>query len=165
MIMEKFLYPTHPVPVDFSGPTGCGKSVFLTNLFLNVVNESNKIYINSPVLHQDLYQNLIYCLINYIPVHIIRNILNEEDIDLVINEIVNKKDLKKSDTEIETYEPKEETKYPQDYEDGGIIILDDINEKEMNDPRVQAMFKRSRHKHLSLFIISRDYYEVPKRTT
>ena len=30
----------------------------------------------------------------------------------------------------------------------------------MNDPREQAMFKRSRHK---IFIISQDYYEVPKR--
>ena len=34
----------------------------------------------------------------------------------------------------------------------------------MNDPRVQAMFKRSRHKNLSIFIISQDYYQLPKRT-
>ena len=34
----------------------------------------------------------------------------------------------------------------------------------MNDPRVQAMFKRSRHNSLSIFIISQDYYELPKRT-
>ena len=34
----------------------------------------------------------------------------------------------------------------------------------MNDPRVQAMFKRSRHNNLSIFIISQDYYEFPKRT-
>ena len=34
----------------------------------------------------------------------------------------------------------------------------------MNDPRVQAMFKRSRHNNLSFFIISQDYYELPKRT-
>ena len=33
----------------------------------------------------------------------------------------------------------------------------------MNDPRVQAMFKRSRHNKLSIFIISQDYYELPKR--
>ena len=33
----------------------------------------------------------------------------------------------------------------------------------MNDPRVQAMFKRSRHINLSIFIISLDYYELPKR--
>ena len=34
----------------------------------------------------------------------------------------------------------------------------------MNDPRVQAMFKRSRHHILSIFITSQDYYELPKRT-
>ena len=34
----------------------------------------------------------------------------------------------------------------------------------MNDPRVQAMFKRSRHNNLSVFIISQDYYELPKIT-
>ena len=34
----------------------------------------------------------------------------------------------------------------------------------MNDPRVQALFKRSRHNNLSIFIISQDYYELPKRT-
>ena len=36
--------------------------------------------------------------------------------------------------------------------------------KERNDTRVQAMFKRSRHNNLSIFIISQDYYELPKRT-
>ena len=36
---------------------------------------------------------------------------------------------------------------------------------QMNDPRVQAMFKRSRHNKLSIFIISQDYYELPKKTT
>ena len=34
----------------------------------------------------------------------------------------------------------------------------------MNDSRVQAMFKRSRHKKLSIFITSEDYYELPKKT-
>ena len=33
----------------------------------------------------------------------------------------------------------------------------------MNDPRVKVMFKRSRHNNSSIFIISRDYYEKPKR--
>ena len=55
-------------------------------------------------------------------------------------------------------------KSPQEYEDGGIIILEDLNEREMNDPRVQAMFKRSRHNNLSIFIISQEYYELPKKT-
>ena len=34
----------------------------------------------------------------------------------------------------------------------------------MNDPRVQAMFKRSRHNTLNLFIKSQDYYQLPKKT-
>ena len=55
-------------------------------------------------------------------------------------------------------------KFPQEYDDGGIIILDDLNQKEMDDPRVQAMFKRSRHNNLSTFILSQDYSELSKRT-
>ena len=55
-------------------------------------------------------------------------------------------------------------KFLQEYHDGGIIILDDLNEKKMNDPRVQAMFKRSRRNNLSIFIISKDFYELPKKT-
>ena len=55
-------------------------------------------------------------------------------------------------------------KFPQKYEDAGIIILNDVNEKEINNPRVQAMFKRSRHNKLSIFIISQDYDDIPKRT-
>ena len=66
--------------------------------------------------------------------------------------------------EIKTYESIEELKIPQEYDDGGIIILDDLNEKEMNVPRVRAMFKRSRHNNLSIFIIGQDTYELPKRT-
>ena len=92
------------------------------------------------------------------------NILNEEDIDLVIEEIVNNKDFEKSDTEIETHESIEELKFPQEFDDGGNFILDDLNEKEMNNPRVQAMFKSSRHIRLSIFIISQDYHELPKKT-
>ena len=34
----------------------------------------------------------------------------------------------------------------------------------MDDPRVQAMFKRSRHHNLSIFLISQDYYELCKKT-
>ena len=47
----------------------------------------------------------------------------------MIVEIVNNKDFEKPDTEIETYESIEQLKFPQDYYDGGIIILDDLNEK------------------------------------
>ena len=162
--MDKILYPSHPLRCIITGPSNVGKTHFLTNIFLNIINEYDKIYIYSPSLHQDLYQKLIRCFSNYLPINIIPNILNDEDIDIVIEEIVNNKDFEKSTIEIETYESIEQLKFPQEYDDGGIIILDDLNEKEMNDPRVQAMFKRSRHNNISMFIISQDYYELPKKT-
>ena len=162
--MEKFLYPKQPVRCIITGPSNVGKSYFLTNLILNIINEYDEIYIYSPSLHQDLYQNIIKCFSNYIPIHIIPNILNEVDIDIVIEEIANKKDFEKSDTEIETFDNIEELKFPQEYENNSIIILDDLNQKEMDDPRVQAMFKRSRHNNLSIFMISQDCYELSKKT-
>ena len=162
--MGKILYPKHSFRCIITGPSECGKSVFLTNLISNIINEYGKIYIYSPSLHQNLYQKLIKCFSNYIPIHIIPNILNEEDIDIVIEEIVKNKDFEKSDTEIETYESIENIKFPQEYENNSVIILDDLSQKEMDDPRVQAMFKRSRHNNLSVFIISQDYYELSKKT-
>ena len=140
------------------------KKLFLKNLILNIINEYNKIYIYSPSLHQDLYQKLIKCFSNYIPIHIIPNILNEADIDIVIDEIVNKKDFEKSDNEIETFESIEALKLPQEHKNNSIIILHDLNEKEINNEEIQAMFKRGRHNNLSIFIISQDYYELPKTT-
>ena len=106
----------------------------------------------------------IKCFSKYIPINIIPNILNEEDIDEVIEEIVNNKVFQKSDTEIETFNNIEELNFPQDYESNSIIILDDLNQKEMEDSRVQAMFKRFRHNNLSTFIMSQDYYELSKKT-
>ena len=147
-----------------SGPSNVGKSVFPTNLILNNFNEYDKVYIYSTSLHQDLFQKLIKCFSNYIPIHIIPIILNEEDLDVVIDEIVNNKDFQKSDTEIETYENIEDLKFPHEYENNSITILDDLNQKEMDDSRVQAMFKRSRHNNLSIFIISQDYKELSKKT-
>ena len=162
--MEKILYPNHPARCIKIGPSECGKSVFPTNLILNIINEYDKMYIYSTSLHQDLYQKLIKCFDNYIPIHIIPNILNENDIDFVVEEIVNNKDFQKCNTEIETFDNIEELKFPQEYENNSIIILDYFNQKEMNDPRVQAMFKRSRHNNLSISIISQDYCELGKKT-
>ena len=162
--MEKFLYPTHPVRCIITGPSECGNSLFLTDLNLNIINEYDKIYIYSTSLHQELYQNIIKCSGKYIPINISPNILNEEEIDSLIEEVFINEDFEKSGTELETFDTIEELKFPQDLEDGGIIILEDLGEKEMNDPRVQAMFKRSRHKNLSKFIISQGYYELRKRT-
>ena len=161
--MENDLYPNHPLDCVICGPSNLGKSVFLTTLILNNFDEYIKLYIFSPSLHQDLYQKLNKCFSNYIPIHIIPNILNEEDIDVVNDEIVNNKDFEKSNTEIETYESIEQLKFPQEY-DEGIIILADLNEKEVNKPRVQATFIRSGHNTLSIFINSQDYYELPKKT-
>ena len=162
--MEKILYPNHPVRCIITGPSECGKSLFLTNLILNIINEYDKVYISSPSLNQDLYQKLIKCFSNCIPIHIIPNILNEEDNEIVFEEVINTKDFQKSDIEIETFGNIEDLKYPQDYEKISINILDDLNQKEMDDPRVQSMFKRSRHNNLSIFIISQDYYELSKKT-
>ena len=139
--MEKILYPSHPVRCIICGPSNSGKSVFLTNLILNIINEYDKIYIYSPSHHQDSYQKLFKCFTTYIPIHIIPNILNEEDIDIVIEEVNNNKDFEKSDIEIETFDNIEDLEFPQEYEHNSIIILDDLNQKEMDDPRVQAMFK------------------------
>ena len=127
MKMEKILYRNRPVRCIRTGPSNVGKNVFLTNLVLNIINEYDKIYIFSTSLHQDLYQKIIKCFSNYIPTHIITNILNEEDIDVVIEELVNNEHFEKSNTEMETYESLEELKFPQEYED--IIILNNLNEK------------------------------------
>ena len=81
-------------------------------------------------MFQQLYTNF-FC----------QNTLIEEDLDFVIDEIVINKVFQKTDIEIETFESIEELKYPQEYENGGIFILDDLNKIDMNDPRVQAIFK------------------------
>ena len=99
-MIENFLYPNHPVRYIITGPSECGKSIFLTTLILNIINEYDDIYIYSPSLHQDSYQKLIKCFSNYISNHKIPTILNEEGKDLVIDEIVNNEDFGKSDTEI-----------------------------------------------------------------
>ena len=134
--MDKYLYPNHPVRCILNGPNECGRSGFLTNLILNIINEYKKYTSTHQVLHQDLYQKVIKQFNNSIPIKIFQKILNEEDIDIVIKEIVNNKGFEKSDSEFETYERIEELKFPQEYDDGGIIILDDLSEKQMKDSRV-----------------------------
>ena len=110
--MDKLLYPQHPVRCFITEPSECGKNFFLTILILNFFNEYEKIYIYSPSLPQDLYQKLILCFSFYIPINIIQNILNEEDIDVAIEEVVHNKFFQKSGTEIETFESIEELKIP-----------------------------------------------------
>ena len=98
------------------------------------------------------------------PIRLISFILYGEDVVVVIEEVVNHKNFEKSDTEIETFESKEELHFPQEFEDGGIIVLDDLNAREKNDPQVQAIIERSRHNNLPVFVIIQYHYELPGRT-
>ena len=70
--MDKILYPNHPCRCIITGPSNVGKSNFLTNLILNIINEYDKMYIYSPSLHQELYRKLLKCFSNYIPINIIQ---------------------------------------------------------------------------------------------
>ena len=82
----------------------------------------------------------------------------------MIQKIVNNKVFEKSVLVIETFDNIEELRFPQEYENNSNIILIDLNEKEIKNDKIQTMFKRGRHNNLSIFIISQDYYELPKRT-
>ena len=75
--------------VKFFGSNSSRKSALITDLILNIFREFEKVYIYSASLHQDFYRKLRKCSSNYIPIHMIPNILNEEVIDVVIDEIVN----------------------------------------------------------------------------
>ena len=75
---------------------------------MKIVNDYDNFYIYSPSLHQDLNQKVIKCFSNYSPIHLFPNILNEEDIDIVIDEKVNDKQFRKSDSEKDTHETIEE---------------------------------------------------------
>ena len=57
----------------------------------------------------------------------------------------------------------ERIRLPPEYENNSFIILDDLSEKEINNDKIQAMFKRGRHKYLPISIVNQNYYELPKR--
>ena len=91
--MENFLHQKHPARVVICGPNCCGKAVFPTNLILNNVNENEKVYTYSLTLHPCFSQKIIKCFSKYKPIQIKPNNLNEQGIDVVIDDIVNNKDL------------------------------------------------------------------------
>ena len=99
MIIEKFLYPTHPVHSIITGARDIGKTVFLSNSIFNNIDEYKKVYIYSSFLHQDFYQKLFKVFNNCMPIHIFTNILKEKDIELIFDEIVNDKDFNISEVE------------------------------------------------------------------
>ena len=160
--MKTKLYPKSPVRVVISGPSGCGKTCLLTKLITEIINDYTEIYIYSPSIYQETYSKLIECFEQKIPPKSIPKVLkNNKSID----DIISDEKFEPSDIEISVYENIDELKHPQDYQsESTVIILDDLNENEMKDERVQALFKRSRHNNISVFIISQDYYELPKRT-
>ena len=125
-MMEKKLYQTTHSDASFMDLAHRAKVFFQRISFELLITKFKNVYIYSPSLRQDLYQILNKCLISFIPNHINPNILNEANIDHVIDELVSYDEIKKSDTEIETYGSIEELKYPQEYENGGKNILDDI---------------------------------------
>ena len=67
--------------------------------------------------------------------------MKEEDLDIIFEELDNVINFKKSDLEIEFFESTDELKYPQDCNsDSPIeIFLDNLKEKELNDPWVEAV--------------------------
>ena len=160
--MDKKLYPKSPVRVVISGPSDCGKTCLLTKLIIEIINNFTEIYIYSPSIHQDMYQKLIECFEQKIPPKSISKILKNKK---TIEDCLDDENFEASNIEIFVNENIDDLKYPQDYQgESTVIILDDLNEKEMSDERVQALFKRSRHNNISVFIISQDYYELPKKT-
>ena len=113
-----------------------------------------------------MYQKLDKWFIDYKPINKIQNVFKEEELNLIIDEVINHENFEKIETEMETYKSIEELKYPPEHNSNSpiVIVLDDLNEKERNVLRVQAMFKRSRHNNFSIFIINQEYYKLPKRT-
>ena len=75
------------------------------------------------------------CFSKYIPTNITPKNLNDETLDPIIDEKFENKDFEKSHTEIETFESIEQLRYSQDVvsDQPIVIILDDSNEKEIND--------------------------------
>ena len=80
--------------------------------------------------------------------------------------IVNDEDFASSEIEIEAYNNIEELRDANEYDSGknNVIILDDLSKNQLNDKKVQMLFKRGRHNFVSVFIVSQGFYELPKET-
>ena len=160
--MEKNLYPKSPVRVVIAGPSSCGKTCLLTKLITEIINDFTEIYIYSPSIHQDMYQKLLACFEEKIPPKTISKILRNKK---TTEDCLADENFEPSEIEIAVHENIDELKEPREYQgESTVIILDDLNDREMNDDRVKALFKRGRHNNIAVFIISQDYYELPKQT-
>ena len=142
------------------------KNKLSNSVHIENINEVGKMYNFLPVLHQNLNHKLIKCFSNYIAKSLIQIIDNAKGLDLLFDKRVNDEDFEKTAEEIETYKSKEDLRYPQKYDSNFpiVVILEGVNGKKLKKPRIEAMFKRSRHSNISNFIVSQDFYELPKRT-
>ncbi len=169
-MIEKYLHPEKPVRCIFSGKSASGKSTLLFKILFNIINDFDKNLIFSPTIHQSSYKTIIKCFNSFLPLKAIQNILKEkiplDELDTIIEEIMNEEDFESSNIECESYDNIDELKDPQENESDihTVIILDDLNKQQLQDPRVQMLFKRGRHNNLSVFIISHGFYELPKDT-
>ena len=146
--MRKFLWPLHSARVVTTGLSEFAKICFVAKKTSNIINDFGKIYISSPSIHQGLYQKILRSFSNFIPVSKIQNILNEEVLGQLVEETVNHQTLDASELELETFESIEGMNYPLDFNREFSIVfpLDDSIEKQLNDPRLQTLFERSRHR-------------------
>ena len=123
-----------------------------------------------PQFINQTYQKIIKCFQNFLPLNIIYKILQKnvslEELDDVIEVIVNDEDFISSETECEVYDNIDELKNAQEYdgEKHSKIILDDLSKDQLNDKRIQMLFKREKHNNLSVFVITHGFYELPKDT-
>ena len=163
--MEKLLYPEKPIRCIISGKSASGKSTLLFKILFDIITDFNKIFIYSPTIHQPVYQTLIKCLESFIPLNVIKNVLelkiSLEELQPLIEEIINEEDFESSQIECESYDNIDELKNAQEYDPykHNVIILDDLNKEQLNDKRVQMLFKRGRHNNLSVFVITHGFYE------
>ena len=166
--MENLLYPDQPVRCIITGPSEKGKTTLLIHLILNIVNDYDKIYIYSPSIHQESYRKLIRCFECTIPVTDIVKLqrLKYDELADAIKELVEDENFEPSPVVMESYPSIDELMMPEDYDETlkSVIILDDLTEKELQDKRVQSLLKRARHNGINVFVISQDYYELPKKT-
>ena len=138
--------------------------------YYSTINDFDKLLIFSPTIHQPTYKTIIKCFNNFLPLNVIQNILKEQipldELETTIEEIINDEEFETSNIECESYDNIDELKDPQEYESDihTVIILDDLNKQQLQDPRVQMLFKRGRHNNLSIFVISHGFYELLKDT-
>ena len=168
--MEKYLYPEPPVRCIISCKSASGKSTLLFKILFNIINKFDKIFIYSPTIHQPVYRTILRSFNNFLPLNVIQNIFREgiplDELDKTIEEIINDEDFESSHIECESHENIDELKNPQDYDPNihNVIILDDLNKQQLNDEKVQMLFKRGRHNNLSIFVVTHGFYELPKDT-